>query len=170
MKNPILAIGLAVAMALSVSALQAQSTDKDSQTFIRAAIQGNFAEIDNGKLAQRKATSPEVKAFGDMLVTDHTAANAKATQVAKQLGVTPPNGSGMTPKAGYLKLKVLSGAAFDREFVRTMVKDNQKDIEEFQKAAHKSDPAGAFAMDFLPALQKHLDMAQKLTQQKESMR
>ena len=72
MKNPMLAIGLAAAMALSVSALQAQSTDKDSQTFIRAAIQGNFAEIDNGKLAQRKATSPEVKAFGDMLVTDHT--------------------------------------------------------------------------------------------------
>ena len=35
MKNPMLAIGLAVVMALSVSALQAQSTDKDSQTFIR---------------------------------------------------------------------------------------------------------------------------------------
>jgi putative membrane protein len=159
-----LAIGFAAAMALSASAAQAQSADKDSQKFIKAAIEGNYAEIDIGKLAQEKGKSDAVKQFGAMLVKDHGAANDKAKQVASQLGVTPPTGSGVAAKAEYLKLKVLSGDTFDRSFAKGMVKDHQGDIKEFQKASQKSDPAGAFAKETLPTLQKHLQEAQSLAQ------
>jgi putative membrane protein len=162
--KPMFAIGLAAAMALAASAAQAQSADKDSQKFIKSAIEGNFAEIDVGKLAQDKGTSPAVKSYGDMLVTDHSAANDKAIQAANQLGVTPPSGSGMSEKAEYLKLKVLSGASFDRTFAKDMVKDHQEDIQKFQKEANKADAAGTYAKDTLPTLQKHLQQAQQLTQ------
>jgi putative membrane protein len=163
--KPVFAIGLAAAMALAASAAQAQSVDKASQKFIKSAIEGNFAEIDIGKLAQEKGTSPAVKSYGDMLVTDHSAANDKAIQAANQLGVTPPSGSGMSEKAEYLKLKVLSGASFDRTFAKDMVKDHQEDIQKFQKEANKADAAGTYAKDTLPTLQKHLQQAQQLTQQ-----
>jgi putative membrane protein len=161
----ILATGLVAAMALSASAAQAQSADKDSQKFIKAAIEGNYAEIDNGKLAQEKGKSDAVKQYGAMLVKDHSEANVKAKRVASEIGVTPPNDSSVSAKAEYLKLKVLSGDTFDRSFAQGMVRDHQDDIKEFQTESQKSDAAGAFAKETLPTLQKHLKEAQSLTQQ-----
>ena len=164
-RNLMFAAGLAAALALSSSVAQAQSADKDSQKFIKAAIEANLAEIDVGKLAQEKSQSEAVKSYGSMLVTDHTANNEKATQVAHEIGVTPPTGSSVGEKATYLKLKVLSGASFDSAFAKAMVKDHQADIKDFQKQAAKSDATGAFAKETLPTLQKHLQQAQALSQQ-----
>src|ERR1700685_4192374 len=96
----ILAAGIATVMAFSASAAQAQdkNADKDSVKFIKSAIEGNYAEVDAGKLAQEKAKSDTVKQYGAMLVKDHSAANDKAIAAAKQLGIDPPTGSGMTAK------------------------------------------------------------------------
>jgi putative membrane protein len=160
----ILATGLAAALAFSASG-NAQAAEKDSQKFIKAAIEGNYAEIDNGKLAQEKGNNDAVKQFGAMLVKDHSASNEKAIDVAKQLGVDPPSGSGVTAKAEYLKLKVLSGDTFDRSFVKGMVKDHQNDVKEYEtEASAKTDAAAAFAKETLPTLKHHLREAQSLEQ------
>jgi predicted outer membrane protein len=45
-----------------------------------------------GELAQKNGQSDAVKSFGRMLTEDHAAANQKATQVARPMGVNPPNG------------------------------------------------------------------------------
>jgi putative membrane protein len=189
-KNAMLAAGLAAAMALSMTAAQAQNNmgspgapaggnsattsnnnnnankaDKDSQSFIKTAIEGNIGEIDAGKLAQQKGKSDAIKQFGAMLEKDHGAANEKAKQVASQLGVDPPTGSKMSAKATYLKLKVLSGDTFDRSFAKSMVSDHQSDIKAYQKAAAKSDAAGAYAKEILPKLQEHLQEAQSLVRE-----
>jgi putative membrane protein len=163
--NLFLAAGLAVALAFSASAALAQdraAADKGSQKFIKNAIQGSLAEIDLGNLAQQKGKSDAVKQYGAMLVRDHGAANDRAKQVASQLGVEPPTGSGVRAKATYLKLKMLSGDTFDRSFVRSMANDHQADIKEFQKEAAKNDAAGAFAKDTLPTLQHHLQEARSM--------
>ncbi len=130
-----LATGLGAAIAFSAGVVLAQTADKDSQKFIKTAIEGNYAEIDNGKLAQEKGISDAVKQYGAMLVKDHAAANEKARQVASQLGVTPPHGSAVSAQASYLKLKMLSGDGFDKAFAKDMVEDHQNDIKEFQKEA-----------------------------------
>lgn len=172
-RKPMLALGLAAAMALSMTAALAQQPDKASQKFIKTAIEGNLGEIDVGKLAQDKGKRDAVKQYGAMLVKDHGEANEKAKQVASQLGVKPPTGSSLSAKATYLKLKVLSGDSFDRSFAKSMVKDHQSDIKEYQKESQNSDAAGAFAKETLPTLQHHLEAAQQLqkeTEQKSSMR
>ena len=102
--------------------------------FIKAAVQGNFAEVDVGKLAQEKGKSSAVKEFGAMLVKDHSEANAKAQAAAKAINVDPPTGAGAGHQAEYLKLKILSGDTFDRSFSKGMVKDHQNDIDEYNKA------------------------------------
>ena len=166
--KPIFVITLMMAISYAATAAQAQTADKASQKFIKSAIEGNLAEIDVGKLAQQKGTTEAVKSFGEMLVKDHTDANEKAKQAALQLGVAPPTGSSIAEKAEYLKLKVLSGATFDRTFAKDMVKDHKADIKDFQAEAQKSDAAGTFAKDTLPTLQKHLQTAQQLTQQTQT--
>ena len=166
----ILATGLAAALAFSGSAFaQDKTADKDSQSFIKNAIEGNYAEIDNGKLAQEKGKNDAVKQFGAMLVKDHSANNQKAIAVAKQIGVDPPTGSGVMAKAEYLKLKVLSGDSFDRSFAKGMVKDHESDIKEFEKeASAKTDAAAAFAKETLPTLKHHLQEAQTLEQKTQA--
>ena len=126
-----------------------------------------------GKLAQEKGESDAVKQFGAMLVKDHGAHKAKAEQVANELGVTPPTGSSFSSKATYTKLKLLSGASFDRSFAKSMVKDHEEDIKEYKKESSKTDAAGQLAKETLPVLQKHLQTAQSLekqTAQKQSSR
>ena len=66
-KTTVLAIGLAGALAATGAIAQTKQADKDSQKFIKAAIQGDIAEVDVGKLAQEKGQSDAVKQYGAML-------------------------------------------------------------------------------------------------------
>jgi putative membrane protein len=165
---------LAISVACSSSVFaQDKNANKESVKFIKAAVEGNIAEVDAGKLAQEKGKSDGVKQYGAMLEKEHGAANEKAIAAAKSLGVDPPTGSSVGQKATYLKLKLLSGDTFDRSFAKGMVKDHEKDIKEYQKASMRNDAAGAYAKETLPTLQQHLKAAQSLNQQvqmKQSMR
>jgi len=158
-----MAAGLAAALALTAGAhAQNNKVDSASKKFLTTAIEGDLAEIDVGKLAQQKGQSEDVKSFGQQLVKDHSEHKDKAIALAKQLGVDPPTGPSVAQKATYLKLKLLSGASFDRSFANSMVKDHQADIEDYQKQTAKNDPTGPFAKETLPTLQKHLKMAQSV--------
>ena len=164
----IVAAGLAAALAMSAGAAQAQSADKASQKFITNAMEGDYAEIDVGKLAQEKGQSQAVKDFGAKLVADHSDNLDKAKQVAGQIGVKDPGGASFLDKAEYLKLKVMSGASFDRTFAKDMVSDHKTTIKDFQKQAAKSGPVADFAKQSVPVLQEHLQMAQSLKQQSQT--
>jgi putative membrane protein len=137
--------------------------DKASQKFLKEAIEGNLAEVQMGQLAQKNGSSDDVRSFGQMLQKDHSDANQKATAAAKQLGMTPPSEPNSKQKAIYDRMSKLSGANFDREFAKHMVKDHKQDIRAFEKEAKKNDAAGAFAKEALPTLNKHLETAQSLT-------
>jgi len=162
-------ISLSVAAVL-LTATAASAQDKASQKFLTEAIQGNFAEAQMGELAQKNAQSQEVKSFGQMLTTDHMAANQKAKQAATSLGISPPEGPSAKQKADYDKMAKMNGAAFDKMFAQHMVQDHRKDIKDYEKAAKKQDAAGQYAQGTLPALQKHLENAQSLQKQKTSAR
>jgi putative membrane protein len=162
MKNLTIITLTTVALLGSVAAVPAASSKAD-RAFITEAIEGNLAEVEMGKLAQQNGQSQDVKSFGQMLVTDHSAANQKAMEVASQMGVTPPSKPNAKQKAMYDKMSKLSGAAFDKAFAKEMVADHKKDIAAFKKEAKKkNDPAAEFASNTLPTLQKHLEAAQKL--------
>ncbi|HEX6558671.1 MAG TPA: DUF4142 domain-containing protein [Longimicrobiales bacterium] len=53
------------------------------------AVTANTIDVDAGKAAQSKAQSADVKNFAKTMVTDHTAANDKASALAKKLSLTP---------------------------------------------------------------------------------
>lgn len=165
----LLAATAAVALVAGAGLVQAQQkVDRASQKFLTAAMEGDYAEIDVGKLAQEKGTSQAVKDLGAKLVQDHSAHLDKAKQVATQVGVKDPGGASTMEKANYLKLKVLSGGTFDRTFAKDMVSDHQKDIAEYRKEAAKTDPVGRFAKETIPTLQEHLRIAQSAQQQTQT--
>jgi putative membrane protein len=149
-------------LVLAISTANATAKDKPSQTFIKKAIEGNFAEVSMGDLAQKNGQSEGVKTYGRMLSADHAAANQKAMDAAKGLEVSPPAGPNPKQKADYEKMSKMTGAAFDKMFATHMVADHQKDIAEYKKGSKNKDAAGEYASGQIETLQKHLDAAKSL--------
>jgi putative membrane protein len=155
-------VPLGAATFLMLSIASAVAKDKASETFLKKAIEGNFAEVSMGDLAQKNGQSEGVRSYGQMLSTDHAVANQKALDAAKSLGMNPPTGPNSKQKADYEKMSKMSGAGFDKLFATHMVADHQKDIAEYTKASKMKDAAGEYAAGQIDTLRKHLDTAKSL--------
>lgn len=145
-------------VANSVSNAASSLTTPSPDTFMEDAAQGGMAEVELGKLASSKAQDPEVKKFGQMMVTDHTKANAELKALAAKKNFQLPTDLG-SHKSDLDSMSKLSGAEFDQEYVDNMVDDHEDDVAAFQKMADSgTDPElKAFAAKTLPVLKKHLD-------------
>src|SRR3954451_17416633 len=110
MNRLLVSLGTATLMAFSIA--NASAKDKQSETFLKKAIEGNCAEVSMGDLAQKNGQSDGVKSFGKMLSTDHAAANQKAMDAAKGMGMNSPSGPNAKQKADYDKMSKMSGADF----------------------------------------------------------
>ncbi|SRR5579884_1815421 len=169
----ILPAALFAAMLLTTGAAQAQTSsqhmDNGAQkmmnsadtTFAMKAAQGGIAEVKLGQLAVEKASNPDVKAFGQRMLDDHTKANDELKSIAAKEGMTLPADMNAKDQAEYDKLSKLSGPDFDKAYMKNMVKDHEGEVKEFQtEANHGKDPQlKSFASATLPILQSHLQMA-----------
>jgi predicted outer membrane protein len=161
-------VAIVLSVALSASAVGAMAKDQASQAFLKKAIEGNYAEVQMGQLAQNNAQNDDVKKYGKMLSDDHSAANQKALDAASKLGVTAPTEASAKQKSDYEKMSKLTGAAFDRMFARHMVEDHQKDLAGYKKEAKQKDAGGEYASSEIDVLQKHLDAAKALRADKSA--
>ena len=134
--------------------------------FIKNAAKGGMAEVELAKIAQERASSPEVKQFAQKMEHDHSQANEKLRSLAQAKGVTLPSGPKASENHEASKLMKLQGEKFDRAYMDHMVKDHQKDVKEFKKEAQKAkDPdVRNFAQEIAPKLEHHLQMAQNADQ------
>jgi len=132
--------------------------------FAMKAAQGGMAEVQLGQLAAQKASNPDVKAFGQRMVDDHSKANDQLKSVAAQENMTLPATLDSKDQGLYTKLQGMSGADFDKMYVKAMVKDHQEDVKEFQREADKGKdpPIKNFASQTLPVLQQHLSQIQSI--------
>jgi putative membrane protein len=132
--------------------------------FAIVAAQGGLAEVKLGQLAAEKASNPDVKAFGQKMVDDHTKANDQLKSIAQDEGLTLPGDVNQKQQATYDRLSKLSGAEFDKQYVKNMVEDHQEDVKEFRKEANsgKDEKIKSFASQTLPTLQQHLDMIKSI--------
>jgi putative membrane protein len=139
----------------------------DSMDFLKAASQGGRMEVDLGSMAKDHAASDAVKQFGETMVSEHSAANEKLMQLAKQKNVDLPDELKEEQQALEQNLADLSGQDFDKGYMSAMVEDHEKDVEEFRKQAEEGDDEAVrqFAAETLPTLEKHLQMAKDVHQQ-----
>lgn len=141
--------------------LQARATD---DAFATKAASGGMAEVKLGQLAQDKGSSEAVREFGKRMVVDHTKGGEQLAQAAKADGISLPQEMNAADRRTYDRLAKLSGDAFDRAYMKTMVADHQKDIAEFQSEASdtRHQALQSFASSSLPTLQDHLRHAREV--------
>lgn len=118
-----------------------QNSDMSSmqdKAFLRKASEGNMAEVQLGQLAQQKASSQDVRQFGEKMVQEHTQLNDQLKPIAAQQGVEPPKGLSKKDEAQVKKLENLSGQQFDHAYIEAMLKDHKKDLKEFKETANRT--------------------------------
>jgi putative membrane protein len=144
------------------------------QTFVKKAAQGGMAEVELGKLATQKASSEDVKKFGQRMVDDHTKANDQLKQIAGTKGVTLPTELDSKDQALKDRLSKLDGEKFDQAYMKNMVRDHTKDVSEFRKesTSGKDSDLKSFASQTLPTLEDHLKEAKNIApkQDKQAMK
>ncbi len=159
------AAAFVVLAAASTAQMQHDSgLSASDQKFLREAAQGGMAEVELGRLATEKAASTDVKSFGQQMVDDHGKANDRLKALATAKSFDLPDGMSPEQKQMRDKLSNLSGASFDREYMKHMVMDHKKDVAEFEKESQgaKDAEVKAFATSTLPTLKDHLKMAQEV--------
>jgi putative membrane protein len=149
------------AFLVCAASLSAQTVNDADQQFMKEAATGGMAEVDLGRLAARKGRNAEVRAFGNRMVRDHSKAAAELKALASRKKVTLPTTMTDEQKTEKENLMKLSGAEFDREYMRMMVEDHDKDVAAFQqKSTDAADAAlKAWVTKTLPTLQTHQKMA-----------
>jgi putative membrane protein len=144
--------------------IAAHSVNATDRAFAAKTAQSNAAEVELGKLAEKRGGTPAMKNFGKTLATDHYIANYQLKAVARNQGMAllmVPNSDQRTMADNLSKL---SGSQFDREFAKDAVRDHREDIKCFQQevAYGQNVALKAYASKQIPILQAHLRTAENM--------
>ena len=129
--------------------------------FLRAAHQGNLAEIAAGRDAQRHAASACVKKVGRTLVRDHRRLDRQGGRVARQLGVSLPSTPSPEQRQALARVRAQAGGpAYDRAWAQAQARAHRHTLRLIDRElASGDDPrVKAVAKAARPVVARHLDM------------
>lgn len=146
--------------ATSAATIGQVSTD----AFVTNAAIGNLYEIQAGEIAQRRGRSGEVKAFGKMMVSDHTTLSNEMKPLITAAGKTAPTGLDERRKGLIDNLNAASPAEFDAVYLSQQDAAHSETLSLMQGYADNGDDAGlkAAAAKAVPKVQAHLDHVKRL--------
>jgi putative membrane protein len=143
-----------------------QITDQD-RLFAREIAIGGRAEVEDSRLATNKINASGPRKFADLMVQDHTKANDKLASLAKADDIALPDSLDPETRAMNRRLHDLSGAAFEQAYIDGQIADHQKTAQllEWEIDSGKNPQLKQFAVENLPVVLQHLQMAQDLKAQ-----
>ncbi|HEY0041861.1 MAG TPA: DUF4142 domain-containing protein [Flavisolibacter sp.] len=129
--------------------------------FVMKAAMGGMMEVEAGNLSQQNAAHDRVKAFGAMMVNDHTKANSELMALVSGRGMSLPTALPADMQKHMQQMTKMKGKQFDNHYMSMMVNDHQKTIADFEQQANSGADAElkAWAQRTLPVLQMHRDSA-----------
>ena len=139
-------------------------------------VTANQVDIDAGKLAVSRASNEKVKAFAQLMITDHSGVNKAATELVTRLKVTPQDNPASqrlkaTGEMNLTHLKALSGPAFDSLYIDREVLYHQQVIDMLDKTLipeATNAELKALLIKVRPAFVAHRDHAKSLQSTNEA--
>ena len=136
--------------------------------FLRSAAENSIAELKFGELAVEKATSEDVKAFGQKMIDDHEQLKTDLANIADAAGIRLPKDMNKADQAEYERLKTLSGSDFETAYITRMIKGHHRAMRDFRVEAMGSPDQDL--RDFVTkgehVIHEHLVMVNKLAKDK----
>ena len=160
---------IAAAFLFAASGAAFAQAPNDAQ-IAHIVVTANQVDIDAGKLAEQKAKSAEVKAFGQQMVTDHSGVNKSAVALVTRLKVTPEDSATSASlksggDANLQHLKTLTGSAFDRAYIDNEVSYHQNVLDAIDHTlipSAKNAELKALLVKVRPAFEAHLAHAKQI--------
>jgi putative membrane protein len=134
------------------------------RNFIEEHIKMNEAELAIGRLAQERATNPQVREFAQAMVRDHQTALTELRRVASDNNVEVDMEDAAEEQRDVReRLMEQKGAEFDREFMNWAVDKHEEAVDDVEDQVDSENQAlRGWATKTLPTLRKHLDMARSI--------
>lgn len=167
----LLAVGSSLPRAKAEEATAASAIlSSQDYNFVAQANLGAPFQIDSGRLAEKAATTAEIRDYAHLMVETHIPVVDALNKILARKNIkAPPNtllrGAYSTMVS---TLKSESGAALDRDYIQGQVDyQNGNDALFRGEIEHGSDPdLKQFARATLPKIDDHLDRALKLEKEK----
>ena len=136
------------------------------QVFIMKASMANFAEITAGQIAADSAEDASIAQYGQLMVTEHTAAQQQLSAIATSLGLTVSNTLDAEHQLLIDSLLDLDSSALDSVYIHSQVRDHEATIRFFKnESAHGlQKDIKAYVFQVLPEITLHLQSARVLSQ------
>ena len=131
----------------------------DDLTFVKQAVESGYKEVNSAKEALPQLQQPELKRIAEMLVTDHTGANARLSKIAAAKHWPVPGPAAQTPPP--------SGAAssdFDAKWTAEMIAGHERSVALYraQAQAGEDQDLRKYARETLPTIERHLTELRRL--------
>lgn len=149
----------------SIAQAADSSLSHTDTSFLKSAAQGGNTEVEASKVALEKSTNPDVKAFAQKMIDEHSKVGDTVKKLAGSKNVTVPDKPSLAQRAKIDVLSKFNGASFDQHYASMIgVSAHKNTIALFEKESAKGkDPdVTRFATETLPALKGHLAMANDL--------
>lgn len=132
-----------------------------SAEFVREAAIADQFEIEFGQIAQNKGDSSD-KNFAEHIIRDHQ----KSYSQLKDIDPNAADSLDSSHKKMLDELGSLSGDAFTKQFRRDQINAHKEAVSLFRRYSEKgdNDQLKNWAAKTLPALERHLQMANSLQQ------
>ncbi|MGN8000804.1 DUF4142 domain-containing protein [Sphingomonas sp. 22176] len=138
------------------------------KSFADAAAASDAFEIASSRLAQQQASSAAVKKFADGMIKAHTESTAKlkSAAAAASPAITPDPALTAAQQQKLDGLKSANGAVFDKAYAAAQVEVHQQTLDALKANASNQEvpqPLRNFAMQLIPTVTAHLNMAKSLS-------
>lgn len=154
--------GIAVTTVAGSVLAQNKPSTQDKK-FLATVSEGNIAEIKTAKLALNRTKSSDVRMIANMIIKGHSQAQNSAAYLAKTRYIRVPMAPNAEHRRAYNMLSRMSGANFDRAYLKGQVKDHYRTIQAFNRemTIGKDSAIVGFANQYIPDVQAHTVMIDK---------
>lgn len=145
------------------AAKEKTTIDEATVGFIKEMAEARLMDLEEGKAAEQRSTTRALKDYGSLMVADQTKMLDELQKIAELKNVEIPAWLGPEKAEGLKDLKKMHGKSFDKKFIRMMIIDHKRDVQEFEKATQSGDAdIQVFATKYLPVVQSHLEKIKTL--------
>lgn len=139
-----------------------EKQERDAEFMVTAAS-NSMTNLEISQIAQRKATSPDVKYLAQMIVGEHSTMQADLKSLAQKKSIVLPTNLGESQAKTAGELTALNGAGFDRKYLDLLEEIHKNSINEFDDMSEDAYDGDirAFAAKYLATLKSHREAAEQ---------
>jgi putative membrane protein len=136
---------------------QNAAIDEKISKFLTGAADARMMGIEEGKLAKAKARSPQLKQYGEWMVTENNRLLKELRLLAASKNIVLPSTLSKKNTKNLENLREEEGEDFDDKLVKIMRKDHKNDVDEFEDAEDfKDKDVRQFAVTYRPVVESYL--------------